>query len=230
MEDFPGNSHSARISETPKPASEKSPEENKPVKKVVSGKVTQRPKPIGKRLKDMFITDGGNFGEYLVEKVVVPMVKDMVLSIIEQSAAGFRQGVEEKLFGPDDQGNRRRAPTTYGSGRPVVNYTRYSSSSTVRRSADRPPGGDTIKRRSNQVKEYILEDREDADMVLEELDAMIDSDLGHCTVGDFYSLMGDRPRSTDEEWGWTDLSTARVTKLSPNEYLIAMPRPKPIEN
>jgi hypothetical protein len=78
------------------------------------------------------------------------------------------------------------------------------------------------------VRDYILETREDADLVLEELDAVIDS-VGHCTVGDFYSTMGDTPNQTDEEWGWTSLSAARVTKVASNEFLISMPRPRPIE-
>ncbi len=228
MDQFPGNSHTSRI-EAKGPTPAKSEETSEP-KKVVSGKVRQRNKPLSTRLKNMFINDGGSFGEYLVEKVIVPMMKDMALSVITQTADGVRQGIEDKLFGPDERGHRGRT-TSYGTGRPVVNYTRYSNNTSMRRdSSTRPPSGYAPIRRSNRLKDIVLESREDADLVLEELDAIIDTpDVGHCTVGDFYGLVGETTRSTDEEWGWTDLSQARVSKLSPKEFLISMPRPRPIE-
>lgn len=230
--EFPGNSINSRIDDKQDP--EQVPEkasmtsESKKVKKVVTGKVTENKPTLGKRFKNMFIHDGGNFAEHVVEKVVVPMVKDMALSIATQMVDGFRQGVEEMLFGPDGREKRSRT-TSYGTGRPVVNYTRYSSSSTVRRSErDRDRGENN--RRSNRVKEIIVESREDGDAVLEELDAIIDSQVGHCTVGDFYAACGESTVSTDEEWGWTDLSNARVSKISRDEYLITMPRPRAIDS
>lgn len=236
MEDFPGNSHTSRMTEkkdqAQEPEKSKTTSGTKKVEKVVTGRVTQREKKVGARLKDMFIQDGGNFGAFLVEKVIVPMAKDMILSVIEQTANGFRQGLEEKLFGPDENGRRSRT-TSYGASRAPVNYTRYStSSSTIRRgdTSTRPSyhRSPSAVRRSNNVKEFIVETREDGDLVLEELDAVIET-VGHCTVGDFYSTMGENTTSTDEGWGWTDLSGARVSKLSADEYLITMPRPRPIE-
>jgi hypothetical protein len=230
MDQFPGNSHTSRLVEKEQgPAKSETASDPKKVEKVVTGKVTVRNKPLGTRLKDMFINDGGSFGEYLVEKVVVPMVKDMVLSIITQTADGIRGGIEEKLFGPDEQSRRTRTPG-YGTTRPV-NYTRFSNPPSVGRrdSATRPASGHRAIRRSNVVKELIVETREEGDLVLEELDAIIDT-VGHCTVGDYYSTMGENTRSTDEEWGWTSLAAARVSKLSTDEFLISMPRPLPIEN
>lgn len=234
--DFPGNSHTSRIEDEKKDPAQESVEaqatsEMKKVKKVVTGKVVEKKPPtLGDRFKNMFLHDGGNFAEHIVEKIVVPMVKDMALSIATQMVDGFRQGVEEMLFGPDGK-ERRGRTTSYGTGRPVVNYTRYSSSSTVRRSGDRPGNDrDDGPRRSNRVKEIIVESREDGDAVIEELEAIIDSDIGHCTVGDFYAACNESFVSTDEGWGWTDLSNARVRKLARDEFLIVMPRPRPIES
>jgi hypothetical protein len=233
MKDFPGNSHSARIEQSnptaPEPDATVTPSETKVVKKVVTGKVTQNKETLGKKFKRMFLHDGGNFAEHIVEKVVVPTIKDMALSIATQAVDGIRQGVEEALFGPEGSGRRRT--TSYGTGRPVVNYTRYSSSSTVRRT-ERDRDRDSYRdrpRRSNRVKEIIVETREDGDAVLEELDALIDGEVGYCTVGDFYAACGESTTAQDEEWGWKDLSQARVHKLGRDEYLISMPRPRPIE-
>lgn len=231
--EFPGNSINSRIDDNKppeKPANTETTSDPKKVKKVVTGKVMEKKPTVGSRFKKMFLHDGGNFAEHVVEKVVVPMFKDMALSIATQMVDGIRQGVEEALFGPNGKDRRGRS-TSYGTGRPVVNYTRYSSTSSVRRTSDdRPPRGEGI-RRSNRVKEIIVETREEGDAVLEELDAIIDNpNVGHCTVGDFYAACGESTRSTDEEWGWTDLSQARVRKIEEDEYLIVMPRPRPIES
>lgn len=228
MENFPGNSHTSRMVKNDQENSEDISEPKK-AKSVVTGKVIERKKPLGTRVKDLFVNDGGSFAEYLVEKVVVPMMKDMVLSVITQTADGFRQGLEEKLFGPNDQRPRGRT-VGYNGGRAPVNYTRYSSGSPMgRRDPNTRPPGPYSARRSNVVKEFIVESREDADAILEELDAVIDT-VGHCTVGDFYSTMNEAPETTDESWGWTNLAGARVSKLGMHEFLITMPRPRVIDN
>lgn len=234
--DFPSNSHTARIEQKkdtePEETGTETPSEPKKAKKVVTGKVTNHKPTLSSRFKKMFLHEGGDFAGHIVEKVVVPMFKDMALSIVTQMVDGVRQGVEEAIFGPDGKGERRRT-TSYGTGRPVVNYTRYSSSSTVRRSGDAPiRRSDRYDRdrRSNQVKQIVVQTREDGDAVIEELEGIIDSDIGHCTVGDFYAACGESTVSTDEDWGWTDLRNARVREITRDEYLIDMPRPRPIES
>lgn len=225
--EFPGNSHATRRNETQEPVKSEATSEPKEVKKVVSGKVTERPKPIGKRLKTMFINDGGGFVDHLIDTIVVPMAKDMLLTVVKQVGDGLASGFEEMIYGPSENG-RRRSPLNRGpSGRTVINYNHVASSNT-RRSADRPPYSRSVSRRSNDVKDLIVESRATGEMVIEELEAMIDADGsgGYCTVGDYYSIMDLVPVSTDQEWGWTDLREARVNRVSENEFLISMPRPK----
>lgn len=233
--DFPSNSISARTAEKApdqEPAETQTPSEPTRAKKVVTGKVSEKKKTLGKRFKEMFLHDGGNFAEHIAEKVIVPMVKDMALSIATQMVDGFRQGVEEMLFGPDGKGDRRRT-SSYDQNRPRINYSRISSSTRVSRSEDRPSRNDR-DRRSNRVKEIIVETRDEGDAVLEELEAIIDSEVGHCTVGDFYAACGESTVSTDEDWGWTDLRSARVVDCDPRsrnsqEFLIVMPRPRALD-
>ena len=235
MDQFPGNSHTARVAstDTGTPPSETTSEPKK-AGKVTDGRVYRKRKPLGSRLKNMFVDDGGDFITHLVEKVIVPMVKEMVLSAITQSADGFRQGLERQLFGPDDQGRRNR-PTSYGSSRTRVNYNgysngnRYNTGTTMRRdSSTRPPPNDGVIRRSNRVEGVLVETRENAELVLDDLNAVIDS-VGHCSVGDFYAAVGLRPSTTDEEWGWNSLRSAEISKVGTDEFLITMPRPLPIE-
>lgn len=256
MEDFgslPGNSHSEKLrkeqqkagesenskAEGPIPSAQKQYDEHqenpsKQVKKVVTGTVKKRRKPLGTKLKEMFAPDDGDsFSQYLVDQVVVPMFKDMVLSVITQTADGIRGGIEERLFGSSQQSRTRT--TSYGTGRPVINYTRYSSSSTNRPSSrTSAPTPRITVRRSNKLQEVILESREEGYGVIEELQAKID-DFGHCTVGDYYACVGITPKSTDESWGW-DMpdfdQRARVRRLASDsdEYLLLLPRPIEIEN
>lgn len=242
MEDFgnlPGNSHSKKLKDEQRKAGESenttvsetpdSDEAPKQVKKVVTGTVRQRRKPLGTRLKEMFASENGDsFGQYLVDNVVVPMMKDMVLSVITQTADGIRGGIEERLFGASTQ--ERTRTTSYGTGRPVVNYTRYSSSSTNRPSGrSTPPAPRITVRRSNKVQDIILGTREDGEDVLDELRDKVDG-FGHCTVGDLYTAVGITPTSTDHSWGWDNLDQARVRRLATDEYLLVMPSVIEIRN
>jgi hypothetical protein len=227
MDEFPGNSHTSRIEENKEPEKSETTSEPKKIRQVATGKVSQRPKTLGARFKEMFFNEGASFGEHLVENVVVPMVKDMMLSIVVQVGDGFKQGVEGFLFGPDAQGRRTRS-TSYTTGRPTVQYNRFSSS-TVRRDISSPiRSRNDVIRRSNRIRDVVVETRDEGEDVIEELNAMIDS-IGHCTVGDFYAAVGERTHSTDEEWGWTDLRDARVERIDHTEFLIRMPRPRPIQ-
>lgn len=232
MQDFPGNSHTARTITNSQDAekAEENASDPKKLEKVITGKVVQRKKGLGSRFKEMFFHEDGNFGEYLFEKVIVPKLKDLGLSVLDQFFDGIHQGVEEMFHGPNGQGRRK----TISYGTPRRNYNAYSASSpSVRReSITRPPGVPRIIRRSNVIEDIILETREDGEAVIEELTAVIDS-VGHCTVGDLYSLVDIHPKTTDEGWGWTDISNARCTRIpgaNPPEFMLRMPSPRPIEN
>lgn len=229
--EFPGNS----ISNNPITADKKVPDpaatsetvsEPKQVKKVITGAVTERKKTLGDKFKDMFVHDGGDFAEELVKTVVKPMIKDMALSIVVQIGDGMKRGFEDMIFGPDENGRRRSSTTSFGNGRPV-NYNRFSSPTTIRRD-DRAPLRGEVVHRSNRVRNLIVTTRQEGDDVIEELEAMMEQ-VKYCTVADYYSAMGESSTSTDHEWGWVSLRAARVEKVSPDEFAIVMPRPRPIE-
>lgn len=226
MENFPGNAHAARMAENkpPEPAKVETPsDEKQPVKKVVTGKLTKRGKPLGERMKDAFLNGGTNYVDHLIKTVVVPKAKDMALSIVEQMMDGIKEGFEDAIHGGRENNRSRRRPTSsHGNGPTRVAY--HNMSSSRRRPEDRPPYRREPIRRSNQVDGVIVDDRERGELVIEELNAMID-DTGCCTVGDYYNFVDIVPNSTDDDWGWTDLKGARVNRLSADEFLITMPRP-----
>lgn len=226
MEDFPGNSHASKVQSQEKPEPEKPKTANsepKKAQKVVTGKAQK--KPIGQRFRQMFASDGQSFGEHLVEHVIIPGIKELILATAFKTLDGLKEGVEQSIFG--DSKPRTTRTTSYGTGRPQVQYNRFSSPATSR---PHPPGqAPRIIRRSNVIEDIILPTRADGEAVKEELQAVIDS-VGHCTVGDLYSTVDIQPNKTDEGWGWDDISAARVRMLPTGEFLLVMPRPIPIEN
>lgn len=234
MEDFPGNSNAARNPEPPKipdNVTELKPvadSDQKKVRKIAEGKVKK--KPLSHQFKQMFVHDGGDFIEHLVEDVVVPMAKNMALSLVVQIGDGIKRGFEDMIFGPDENGRRRSSSSSSYTHRPPVNYQRMSSPTTVR------PGGSNrygarheVDRRSNRVRHFALHTRAEGDDVIDELLDKINR-MGHCTVGDYYDALGlDDITSTDHEWGWTTLAAARVRSDGDGEYYVDLPRPRPID-
>lgn len=240
MSEFPGNSHSSKMKKEesensgPVPSAQQQYDEHQKdkndttIKQVVTGKV--RKKSIGERFREMFASeDGETFGQYLVEKVIIPGIREVINTAVAQTLDGIKEGIEDRISG---QGRARISKTTsYGTGRPVTNYNaryRSGSSPTVRSASTRPPI--PVIRRSNVVEDVVLESIEHCDMVRDELNAIIDS-IGHCTVGDLYSLVGIEIKKTDESWGWNSIDDARSRLIpSTGEYYLRMPPPIPIEN
>lgn len=225
-EAFPGNSHTAKQSQQntpPEKPAEAAPEETPTVKKIVSGKVTQKQKPLGERFKTMFFAD--NFIGHMTEKVVVPKVKDLAIGVLDQFFDAIRDGIQEAITG---EPRPRGARPSYGTGRPVYPATNYSKISSA--AAQRVAAAPRIIRRANIVQDIFLESREDADMVLEELAAVVDG-MGHCTVGDLYGMLNISHDSTHQSWGWDILTDARIRFIpSTQQYKLVLPPPIPIEN
>lgn len=232
--EFPSNSHSSRNKGEGEEATQVKTEkvvqtETKTVKKVVEGKVSSKDKSLGKRFKSMFFEEfAEGYGKHLVETIVIPKTKDMFNTVASQIFDAMKEGVEEALFGPRRREERRRF---FDNDRPtrITNYnSRYDSR---RRRDDRPPmGRSRSSRRAAIVRDVFVETREDGRRVLDELNDLIDNpSYQHCTVGDFYALVGEPVRPIDEEWGWTDLRRARITMVDEDEFLIEMPPPRSID-
>lgn len=222
ISDFPGNSQNSRNVPTTPP--EGSSETSKPTKLqvVVEGKVTRKKKSLGSQFKEIFVQDGGSFVEDLITDMVIPTIREMFYTAIRQSADGFVKGVESRLF----PGGRTQTTRTSGH----TPYNRFSSSTVVGNARREMPVSRPQPRirRSNAVADILLDSREDCDTVIMELDGKIEH-YGHCTVGDLYDVVGETSTSTDEEWGWYDLTDARSMAVN-GQFRLVMPRPKPISN
>ncbi|AXQ61287.1 hypothetical protein SEA_LIBERTYBELL_46 [Streptomyces phage LibertyBell] len=240
--DFPGNSIKQTINaET---STEENPAAGGPVegsvaakgerlKKVADAKTPK--KTFGQSLRSVFVPDGKSMTDYFVNEILIPQAKDIVISVATDTVDGFKMmfsqaadsikdGIQERMFG-EFRRRPRSTTTSYGTGRPVVNYGAYSK--TTSRTETTRETRPILARRSNRLQEVRVETRDIGDQVLEHLDGKI-TETGFATVGDFYDLVGITPVHTDDSWGWGDLSQARVERLAVDDYLIKMPTPEPL--
>lgn len=215
MEEFPSN---AKRPVEPEKA------ERPKVEKVISGKVVQARKPLGRRFAEVFV--GGDarsaWGSVLMD-VLVPALKDMASDAVTQ-------GFEHMIYGDGAPAGRRRSNSRFGSG----SYTSYNRYSRPSQSSQGPtPRSDeprTLSRRSRSMHDFdeiVLETRAEAEEVLDRLYDIIDS-YKVATVSDLYDLVGITGAFTDEKYGWDDLRGTKIVR-SRNGYLVDLPRPVAID-
>lgn len=224
MDEFPPNAHNKR--ERPDQIKPTPEVPEKRVEKVVEGKVIRRKKSLGKRLKEHFLgNDSASVGEYVMDSVLIPALKDMI-------ADATRSGVEHFLFGGEDRryGNRGRT-TSRGRGltREPVNYSRYS-----RNYDDRPPFPPNDRRtpsrrnrNNHNFDDIILATRVEGQEVIDRLYMLMEK-YEVVTIADLYDLLGLTSAYTDDGWGWTDLRGATV-RHTRDGYLLDLPSPEPLD-
>jgi len=239
---YPGNSHASRRREAERPRPERpvaqpDPEreeqKERKVPKVVTGRVVQRKRSIGSRLRDTFFSGGKEVGEHVLHEVILPAVKEVAME-------AFTQFLERSIWGDSDRGVRRRTYGYASSSRPSgrSGYIQYGGSSTSNRFTngrdDRREEPRYISRRERsgfQLKETVFETYEEADNVLRALENQA-QDYGTASVVDFYDAIDITADWTDERWGWRGnaLDKARVRRVGRGEFVIDLPAPERLDN
>ena len=205
---YPGNSDKKRMNQQEEPKKE--------IKKVASA--TKRKKSMAKKFKEAFVGEDGDdqsVADYILYDVLVPAAKntisDMVTGGIEMILYGERRGSSRM--------NRNR-------GRSYVNYSGYST----RRDDDRARNGSRV-RRSARDRVYnddiVVPTRGEAEQTIDSLLDIIDQ-YGSASIADLYSLTGIDSDFTDNSYGWTNLSTASVSRTR-DGYILNLPRAYPID-
>lgn len=212
MENYPSNSRNLRDE----------PKEPKKIERVVSGKVTLRKKPLGKRFLETFVggDDAGSVWGYIVTDVLVPAAKDMVSDAVYQ-------GIERILFG--DVRNRVGGSRSFrhDSGG-HIKYNRFApQQSPVSRREDPRRPLSRQARATHDFDEIVLSTKVEADEVIEQMFELL-ATYDAVTVSDLYGMLGQTGNFTDERWGWTDLRGAGSTRIK-GGYLLDLPRPEPLD-
>lgn len=226
---FPGNSHNQALHASTTPRVEKSGPANHPEKKIEPiqglGRVSQRKKSFGRRFSETFFGSALNeTTSYIIRDVLVPAFQNLLIDTATQ-------GLEKMFFGEVRSPNRSRFGVgSRDTNRTHISYDRPSSirqtSATSSMLSDR--GRDVRRERrhmpSSEVRDVFCETRIDADLILERLGDVIEK-YEWATVADLKTMMDESPSTTDNNWGWDDVSHARIERTR-DGYVIVLPRPE----
>lgn len=217
--EFPSNSNPEVPPRRPVEKPSEKPATPPRAKRVTTSTAKQRKRPLGKRILETFTNDDAQgVGHYILFEVVIPATKSL---IVDAATTGV-----ERIFWGDSRPNTRRS----GSGR--SSYTPYGSASSSRGRAFEPDGPrremSRGARRAHNFDEIILDDRGEAERVLQDLQAIIDQ-YDVAKVSDLYEMVGITGSYTDDKWGWFDLSQSGIRRISGGEYLLDLPRTQPID-
>lgn len=176
---------------------------------------------IAKEMRKEFISeDAPTIGDYLIFDILFPAMKDMILDI--------GHGAIDAAFGDRDRrGGSYYSRSRRPSGGSYISYNRYYDDRDRRR-RDRDDDRYEVRRRNRDLDDIIFDYREDADDVL---DRMLDylERYDDVPVSYLYDICGMTVPGdfTKDDWGWTDLSGARVRKVR-GGYILDLPRVRPI--
>lgn len=203
---YPSNSFAA--SEKEKAYAKKDVEATKKVEKIVSTPVVVKKKGAGKKFAESFIVeDMSSVGRSIVTDVLIPALQNLVTDAINN-------GLSMMFGGSVKPSNIQR--TGLGS---VYNYNGVSSPTRANRSTV-----PAANRSRHGLDEVLIGTRVEAERVLSYMaDLLID--YGQVTVADFYDAVGLGTQFTDHNWGWIDLSTAKVVHRYRAGWTIDLPAP-----
>lgn len=179
----------------------------KEVAKVTKGTVKTASKKTG-FFSNFIEDDYDDIKTYVISDVIIPAIKNLIFD-------SFMGSLEMALFGTSSRSRSR------GGSNASNNYVSYRKFSDNNRSRTNDSRTDSRV----YYQDLIFEERADADEVLDTLCALIE-DYGQATIGDFYDAAGVTPDSNfakNEEYGWIDLSRAKVQRTR-DGYIISMPR------
>lgn len=204
-EDLPNNSNRAR-----REKEEQKKKDIKPIAKAITKK-----KSVGKKFAEAFIGDESehdNIKDYILYDVLIPAAKNTISDAITG-------GLEMLLFGERRSSSSRM---NRDRGKSYVNYSGYSKRQDIqperfRRNARERVWNDDI----------ILDSRGEAEQVIDSLLDIIDQ-YGAATVADLYGLVGIDSEYTDNKYGWTNLSSANVSRTR-DGYILNLPKAYPID-
>lgn len=180
------------------------------VKPVVTGRVKPVKKPAGKRfMESIGVEDGRTVGDYLIWDVILPAVKDTISEV-------FKKGIDAFLYGSAKPYSRSTVDRRGSTSR--ISYNSYYD-------RERSQSRYTYHGRAvNDFRDFVFEDRRDAEAVLSEMVEII-SVYGFCKVSDFYSLVGETERNfTDHNYGWDQLGSATIERAR-DGWIVDLPRP-----
>jgi len=214
MENYPANSQKAQ----PRRVEETNAPEDKKIEPVVTGEVTRRKRPLGKRLSETFMGgDARGVWYFVAMDVLLPAAREMVADAISQ-------GVERMIYGETARPTGRRPGARRSNGTTVYDSapSRATSRDPFQRGEDPRASVGRPHRRSQDIGDVVLASRVEADEVLDNMYRLLER-YKVVTVADLCDLINETGQFTDDKFGWTSLHGSRVYR-SGGRYVLALPR------
>lgn len=210
----------------------------KVIRQVVTEPVKRKKRGLGKAFAEFFGgEDGRSVGEYVVMSIVAPAIQQMLFQVLNQSVSAAQRNMTNAInrgFSGGGFGFQQYPPQQTQYPQPLQgNYVQTRTPYNQMGNAAYPqpaqpamisPGG----RRMHNFDEIIITDLNQANEVIAMLQAFL-QDYPNVSVADLYQIIGERVNPVDNEWGWNDLSTARIVQ-APGGFRLALPRPQPLRN
>lgn len=214
----PNNSDRARNKVTPNAEgnADKAKTPPKKMKAIVKGPVVQQKPSFFSKVKESFLGEGGNLGEYIVYDILIPAFRNTL------SDMGF--GLVEMLFG------RGSGRSNYGYNGRIVrdrgrSYISYNDMFNTRGRGDRREV-DRGERARHDFGNIVYTSRGEAEDVLSKL-VDLTLEYGEATVAAFYELSSIDSTPADSRYGWTNLRDAYTERVR-NGYIIRFPQVRPL--
>lgn len=201
MEDYKSNSLKSKEAN----------KEEKKLEKVVSGKVKVKQKGEAQRFAENFISeDAHNVKSYIWGDILVPSIKKIISEIVTNS-------IDMILYGETGHSHSRSSSNNSGSIKPAYRsfYEQQSRPVTTYRST------------AYTFNDIEFDTYADADEVLRNMIDIV-QEYGIVTIAQMYDLVGLAGVWTDNNYGWTDLRSARIERTRVGTYIIKLPRVLPV--
>lgn len=197
--------------------SDKSKKEAEPAKVIVpvvlTGEVTDKPKGIGSKFKNIFLGgDAKQAATYVAADVLLPALRDMIVDMT-------RSGIEKLVYGESRSGRRRPI-----EARSRIQYSAFSHMRDPRETSrvhlpDQAPRTRRLERA--EANDLLLTEKADAETVVERLIDIIDT-YEVASVADLNELLGRPSSHVDNKWGWTSLGKVEIRQVREG-YLVDLP-------
>lgn len=186
----------------------------KNIEKVVASEVVVKKKPLGRKIKETFIeADLKTVITYVAVDVLLPAARNTIID-------ATTKGIERLMYG--EKAIHRR---NFGGIGPRITYNNPINRE-YREPITRPPSLIDARRPRKDNNDFILSTREEATLVLERMNDLIDT-YEVASVADLHELVGFPSSHVDNKWGWSNLNNVDIRQIREG-YLIDFPPAEPI--
>jgi hypothetical protein len=212
-----GNSHQARAAA--EAASAPAPQREKLQSVVKKGTVIQKKPNILKRVgRSMVADDVHDVGDFVVTDILVPALRNLLYDVVVGGAG-------RTIFGSAQARRPGVNPGLFGTAQNLK--TAYHAASNPQAAPVAQPGLTKQAQARFDFSEISLTDHSEAMYIIELLKQRV-ADYGTASVADLYDLLGHTGAFTDQNWGWNDLSVARVHQNRAG-FVLDLPHPVPLK-